>query len=381
MLQRSEVPKPHRARSRTLFPLPQKQEYETDESKRTHWYWNQRLKLGKVWGNTKRSNKPRLGRAKKSEPPDDDSDHEECFWLPDDVDSTSFSSVSLTDSDSGKHRLEPRRWSFDEKESAYPDIRSASHQYPFLTGLDGEALQTHTDHFTVEPGFYFPRTGSLTTSSNSSKSSFVSQRPNHSTLNVRESKSTTSSSPSRSHKQRRPIHTYTWFKLLRQIARILVCIFNTLFLCAPFTALARKLRKEHAERLRSKQFPHKSSHIRKYPRRQRVQFKYSSRSSRGRTFCRMCDRDFDLYDGRRRWTKLTAEAPRRRSQERAAAMYVFSPRHTVHVLGRLVRPWVKGQRWWERLRASLRYVALAGMKDLADNEDEEREREREEWRS
>jgi hypothetical protein len=34
--QRGKGPEPHRARSQTLFPLPQKQEYEMDESKRTY---------------------------------------------------------------------------------------------------------------------------------------------------------------------------------------------------------------------------------------------------------------------------------------------------------------------------------------------------------
>ena len=81
-----------------------------DESKRTYWYWNQRLKLGKAWGNTKRINKLRLGPGKKLEPPDEDSHHEESFWLPDDVDSASFSSASVTASDTGKDHFEFRRW-------------------------------------------------------------------------------------------------------------------------------------------------------------------------------------------------------------------------------------------------------------------------------
>jgi hypothetical protein len=82
--------------------------------KRTHWYWNQLLKLGKSWGIT-RSHKPRLGPVENSEPLDDDSDHEECFWLPDGVDVGSFSSVSMFASDIGSDHLKRRRRALTKK--------------------------------------------------------------------------------------------------------------------------------------------------------------------------------------------------------------------------------------------------------------------------
>lgn len=63
----------------------------------------------------RRSHKPRLGPVENSEPLDDDSDHEECFWLPDDVDVGSFSSVSMFASDIGSDHLKRRRRALTKK--------------------------------------------------------------------------------------------------------------------------------------------------------------------------------------------------------------------------------------------------------------------------
>lgn len=49
-------------------------------------------------------------------------------------------------------------------------------------------------------------------------------------------------------------------------------------------------------------------------------------------------------------------------------MYVFSPRYTVEVVLRLVRPRLEDGKWRERLRASLKYVILAGRREKDDEE-------------
>lgn len=59
----------------------------------------------------------------------------ECFWLPDDVDAGSFSSVPMSPSDIGTNCLELRRWSFDGKDFAYPEFVESESSLPLLDGL------------------------------------------------------------------------------------------------------------------------------------------------------------------------------------------------------------------------------------------------------
>jgi hypothetical protein len=389
--QRSKALKPHPARPLTLLPLSQKQKYEENESKRTHWYWDQLLKLGKAWGSKKRKHKNRLQRPQNLETLDGDSDREACFWLPDDVDSESFISISMAASDANMDRGKPRRWSFDEKDIAYTDLENPPLPYPFLIDRDEQSPPVRFDRFRAGPGAYFPRTDSRSTSPTSARSSFIyvrrdsprtnrtaSPRRRRSMSSVRpafgERTSTRSPSPYAfpppSHKRRQPQQTHTWRKVLGMVVKTFVCVFNTLFLCAPVTALIRILRKYYTTRSRSKRFPRKPSHIRKYPPNQRVMFQYSSRSSRRRTRCWACDLDFSIKDRRRRWTALTAEAPRNRSRERAQASYVFSWRYTRDVVWGLVRKWMDDKGWRERMRTFMRYEFGAAMKKEEENDEE-----------
>ena len=55
-------------------------------------------------------------------------------------------------------------------------------------------------------------------------------------------------------------------------------------------------------------------------------------------------------------------------------MYVFSLRYTVEVVRRLVRPWLEDRKWRERLRASLKYVIPAGIREKDDDEERGRRR-------
>jgi hypothetical protein len=394
-LQRSEASKPHPARLRPLVPLAQKQEYEENELKRTHWYWNQRVKLGKALGNKKRSHKPHLWPCKSLESLDSDPDREAYYWLPDDVDAGSFSSLSTTASDTDADHPGPRRWSFDEKDSAYHDFGSPSRRYPFLTGRGRGVFPARSNSVLAESGVYFPDTGSRSTSDYSSESSVAyvrkeRTRTSQSTSSSRSRRSTPLGAPSRERTpapslspspSRNPRHPKRSRSLLKYLLFFFVIIiipfvwfFNTLFLCAPFSALSRKYHKYQTARSISKQFPRTPSHIRTYPARQPVKFKYSSRSSRRRTRCKACDCDIGLYDRRRRWTRLMAGVSRNRSLERARVRYVFSPQYSADVVRWRIRPWVKGRSWWQKLRALWKYEFMAGLRQKEEDEEKGRGR-------
>ena len=383
-LQRSGCPKPHPGRDGTIVPLPQKEDYEENESKRTHWFWRERLRLGKAWGNQNIRRTSQGGPSPNPGRLDGDPDRERCFWLPDDVEAGSFKSVSIAASDVEMGSPRFRRWSFDEKDVAYPDHGSPTRRYPFLTGRHWEAYPERANHPT-ESGVYIPRTDSRSTSPSYRKSSVVyvpsrspgprRSRPSSTVGTTFDGGAATphsSISPSRG--SHHSAQSFTWVIKLVDIVKTVACVFNSLFLCAPFSALSRKIRLDHATRSRSKQFPRRASHLRKYPFTQPVKFRYSSGSSRRRACCRECDRDFDIYDRRRRWMELTAEHPDNRFPESMEAKYVFTPKYTVDALFSLIRPWVDGKEWWKKVKAFGRYEIKPGLRGDNNDADEDDKR-------
>ncbi|KIW25847.1 uncharacterized protein PV07_08987 [Cladophialophora immunda] len=155
--QQSALPTPHPARLGTWLPLSLYKDHQENESNRPRWLRHQQAEFHKAVSKDK-------GRDKLTGA---DSNHERHFWLPGDVDSRSFCTLSSMDLEPDTVAPKPRRWSFDEKDIAYPGYEDPNDRYPFETESAGafELDILHSQRPVLPPGAYFPTKASRLSSS------------------------------------------------------------------------------------------------------------------------------------------------------------------------------------------------------------------------